>query len=298
MFLVFSARCLLRLSMALAVVFCGASSSLAEVSSPSCDAPLVYQQFAWPSPKNSVATIHWLAVNSQRLRVAPVLSDSLSPVRSFRKDPKQIALMNGGYFDPVNQQSVSWFKLSGQPWVSPADNLRLTENKGLKPYWSKILNRSEWRVLDCKGKPQYQIAQHLDPLPANCTLTSALGAGPQLLPTLTHEAEAFTAKNKAGRRIRDAIGLDRRNARSAVGLRLNRQPVLVLVEQEGENGGMSLPELASWLEEHGVVSALNLDGGSSSSLWLKEEGTLLGKRVKGQPVERAVLTGLSIEYTD
>jgi exopolysaccharide biosynthesis protein len=60
--------------------------------------------------------------------------------------------------------------------------------------------------------------------------------------------------------------------RTAVGLSKDRRGLLFLVADGRREGapGLTLPELAALLVEVGACTALNLDGGGSSALWLRD----------------------------
>jgi Phosphodiester glycosidase len=204
--------------------------------------------------------------------------------------------INGGFFDPSNGQTTSHITTATGQTLRPQDNRHLWDNPKLAPYLPAIANRSEFRTLACTTGITYQITAHDTGLPTGCSLVSALGAGPQLLPTATETLEAFIDA-KTGR---DAIGFNRPDARSAVGIRKDGAVLLVLVGQTVNDGvvhgGLSVPQVAQWLVAHEVVSALNLDGGSSSSLWSPTSGEVLGKfNRKGEAVRRPVLSVLQVE---
>ena len=60
--------------------------------------------------------------------------------------------------------------------------------------------------------------------------------------------------------------------RTAVGLSKDRRALLLVVADGRREGvpGLTLPELAALLVEVGACTALNLDGGGSSALWLRD----------------------------
>lgn len=60
--------------------------------------------------------------------------------------------------------------------------------------------------------------------------------------------------------------------RTAVGLSRDRRELLLVVVDGRRAGvpGLTLPELAALMVEAGACTALNLDGGGSSALWLRE----------------------------
>lgn len=222
--------------------------------------------------------------------VTPAIAPGLRSVSQFAEDTGAIAVLNGGFFDPNNQQTTSFVIKAGEVLADPARNARLSGNPELAPYLDAILNRSEFRRYDCAGDRRYDITPHSDPVPANCTLLDALGGGPQLLPELTDETEAFVAY-AGGQRIRDALGRDSRNARTAIGITASGDILWVVAAQASDlspQSGASFPELATLLQELGAHKALNLDGGSSSGMYY--EGTSYFGKFDGQaqPIERPV----------
>ncbi|MEM9978370.1 MAG: phosphodiester glycosidase family protein [Cyanobacteria bacterium P01_D01_bin.2] len=196
--------------------------------------------------------------------VEVAVSDRLKTVDAFAADTGSLAVLNGGFFDPNNGQTTSFITVDGFLVADPRDNQRLVDNPDLAPYIDQILNRSEFRRYDCADGINYDITVHSHPIPSGCRLHSALGAGPQLLPD-TSQLEGFTDYAN-GTLIRDAIGSQQRNARSAIGIKADGSLLWVMVAQVNPAGGMTLAELANVMVAAGAHSALNLDGGGSSSL--------------------------------
>ncbi len=221
--------------------------------------------------------------------IEPAIAKEVSPVSVFNRNA--IAVINAGFFDPANQKSTSHVTIDRKPVARPQDNDRLTQNPKLKPYLPQIFNRSEFRRYQCGSEFRYGITNHSDSVPKDCQLVDALGAGPQLLPTLTAKEEGFWDP-AAGR---DAIGYHQPNARSAIALTAAGEVLLVMVEQQRSGGGLSLPQLASVLKELGAVSALNLDGGTSSAL-VYDGKIFLGKRDEdGNAIGRSVKSVLVVK---
>jgi len=207
-----------------------------------------------------------------------------------------IALINAGFFDPANQQTTSHITTSGTPVADPRHNPRLMENPDLAPYLEQILNRSEFRRYTCDTGIRYGIATHSEHAPPGCQLEDAIGAGPRLLPTLELASEGFRTEIN-GEVIRDAIGSDRPNARSAIGITADGTIILAMAAQipNLQPSGMTLAELAATLAELGAIEALNLDGGSSSGL-LMQDSLYLGRLDEaGQPIERPVKSVLMVK---
>jgi hypothetical protein len=222
--------------------------------------------------------------------VVPAVTPETADLSTFAHQHNAIAVLNGGFFDPQNQQSTSYVTVQGQQVADPKQNERLINNPDLAPYMDRILNRSEFRRYQCDQNQRYDIALHSEPVPTRCELLDALGAGPQLLPELTSEQEGFTATDMSGTVIRDALGSSQPNARTAVGITQAGDVVWVMAAQKpGVNpSGLSLPELAEFMRTLGAEAALNLDGGSSSAL-LYEGITVHGKLdAEGNPVMRPV----------
>ncbi|MGB5631341.1 MAG: phosphodiester glycosidase family protein [Waterburya sp.] len=231
--------------------------------------------------------------------VSPEISGELEDIAQFIQQDT-VAAINGGYFDPVNQKTTSFIIQQSQIIADPRFNERLVDNPDLKQYLGKIFNRAEFRRYSCESKTQYDIQLHFAPIPPNCTLIESLGGGPGLLPNDSSIAEAFTAYRE-GEKIRDAIGRESLNARSAVGIMDNNDVVLVMVAQKPDqplNSGISLTELADVLSSLGAVKAMNLDGGSSAALYY--DGQEIYGRVdkEGNKIQRPIKSILSVVESD
>lgn len=243
------------------------------------------------------ADVHWVVVPIRAFEVVPAIADGLQPLPQFAAQPGTVAAINAGFFDPVNGLTTSYGVQNGQLIADPRQNDRLMQNPSLTSYLPKILNRSEFRRYRC-GQPSqqldhYAIALHAEAVPPGCTLQDAIGGGPRLLPEQTLEAEGF-ADPATGR---DALGSTQPNARSAVGILPTGDIVLVMAAQRPPApaaSGLSLEELAEFLRSLGVVDAMNLDGGSSASLYFAGN-TVFGRvDAQGNPLQRPVKSALRV----
>ena len=227
--------------------------------------------------------------------IKPLIADKLQPITEFAQD-SLVAAINGGYFDPINHKTTSFIVQDALIVADPRFNERLVDNPDLKPYLRKIFNRAEFRTYQCQSGTKYDIQPHSAPTPPNCTLISSLGGGPGLLPQDNSVAEGFTAYQN-GEKIRDAIGNDSLNARSAVAINKNQDVMLVMVAQKPAKplkSGISLPELREVLANLGAVKAMNLDGGSSASLYYQGE-TIYGRvDQEGNEIQRPIKSILSV----
>lgn len=140
---------------------------------------------------------------------------------------------------------------------------------------------------------KYAIAPRIEAVPSGCQLVDAIGGGPQLLPKFTAFEEGFVDPNSG----RDSIGVNQRNARSAIGITRDGSVVLVMAAQKSgspQNSGMSMQAMVSFMQRLGVEQALNLDGGSSAALVYQDQ-TFYGKLDKaGQPVSRAIKSAIIV----
>jgi hypothetical protein len=132
-------------------------------------------------------------------RLTLAVSSTLETVEQFaeREEARgfavtdRIATLNAGFFDPQNQKSTSFITLNGELVADPRENERLMGNPDLSSYLDRILNRTELRRYRCMQLERFALAKHLDPVPANCEIVDAIGAGPQLLPELTQQLDAI-----------------------------------------------------------------------------------------------------------
>ncbi|MEO0012806.1 MAG: hypothetical protein RLZZ535_1195, partial [Cyanobacteriota bacterium] len=253
-------------------------------------------QLNYQTIERSQYTIHTVTIphNSNYL-VSPVISGDLQPISDFAQD-QVVAAINGGYFDPVNHKTTSFIVKRSQIVADPRFNERLVDNPELKQYLRKIFNRAEFRRYSCAGSTQYDIQLHFAPIPNDCTLIESLGGGPGLLPQDTSVAEGFITYQK-GEKIRDAIANDSLNARSAVGITQEGDVILAMVAQRQDrplNSGISIHELGSVMFSLGAVKAMNLDGGSSASLYYN--GRAIYGRVDqaGKEIIRPIKSVLSV----
>jgi Phosphodiester glycosidase len=240
-------------------------------------------------------------------RPIPTISPTLETVEQFAQReearssryPQGVAILNAGFFDPVNQKSTSYITLNRELIADPRQNEQLMENPALLPYLDRILNRTEIRRYQCLQLERFDLARHLDPPPANCEIVDAIGGGPQLLPDLTLEQEGFF--DAQGEVIRDPLGSRQRNARTAVGLMPDGNMLWVMVAQKPDlpgDSGMTLAELADFTKTLGVEKAVNLDGGSSSSLYYDGKAFYGKVNEQGERVERSVKSVLLLKSED
>lgn len=284
-------------SLVLAVVLFSNVQNRAIKASDLAIEPPLQPEIAYKSYTLPQSVVHTLLIpKASRFSVKPVVSSTLELVENIAAKHKTIAAINGGFFDPVNQETTSIVIREGALIADPKLNQRFINNPKNAPYLDKMLNRNELRRYICGGNIRYDINLRNEPIPDSCSLVDALGGGPSLLPELNLVSEGF-ADVVNGKVIRDTLGSNRPNARTAVGITSDGSLLWVMVSQKPENpttSGMSLPELAKFIKSLGVEKAMNLDGGSSSSFYYKGQ-TFYGKvDSKGSWVKRPVKSVLLV----
>ncbi|MBD3883371.1 phosphodiester glycosidase family protein [Phormidium tenue FACHB-886] len=249
------------------------------------------------------AIVHTVLISAQsQYQVIPAVTPGIATLKDFAEPYQAIAVINGGFFDPANQQSTSYVMLQGRIAADPQQNDRLTNNPDLAPYLDKIFNRSEFRQYQCgqagSQTLRHDIALHKDAPPAGCQLVNALGAGPRLLPDLNLQSESFLETAADGSILRDPIDHNRLSPRSAIGITADGSVILVMAAQKPglpDGSGLTLQELANFMKSLGVQKALNLDGGGSASLYF-DGTTYYGKLDEaGNPIERPVKSVLLVK---
>lgn len=111
-------------------------------------------------------------------------------------------------------------------------------------------------------------------------VTEAVGGGPTLL--------------RDGRLVYQAQANEPRHPRTAIGFD-DRQVVALAIDgrRAGHSVGLTLPELAALMQEFGCREALNLDGGGSTTCWVR--GRVLNRPSDGS--ERSVSNALALLTT-
>ncbi|MEH2325111.1 MAG: phosphodiester glycosidase family protein [Nostoc sp.] len=267
-------------------------SSTPSIPTVASSPPKTIRYFERTLPQ-SIAHILLIPANSKFL-VTPALSQKVSTVKEFAQKHQAVAILNAGFFDPINQKTTSYVVIQRKLVADPKENDRLVNNPDLKSYLSQILNRAEFRRYSCGKTLRYDIVLHNASQPVGCQLVDAISAGPSLLPELTLAKEGFVDNATK----RDALGSNQPNARTAVGITRDGSIILVMVAQKPSaptNSGISLPALADFMKTLGADKAMNLDGGSSSSLYYNGK-TFYGKvDSEGNSIKRPVKSVLLVQ---
>ena len=209
--------------------------------------------------ENGLYVFHIPAAGKYVIR--PYISEKLVFNSDVYKKTGAELVINAGYFDPKNQQTSSFVTIDGVEVLNPETNKNLTENKNISSHMRQVLNRTEFRVMDCSGQTRYDIASHKARLPFRCELVHSIQAGPLLYPDLRLEAEYFVA-TKGTKVTRNSISAFEKCARTAIGIKDNDVFIIIATNKHP----LTLPELADVCRDLCLDKAMNFDGGGSTSV--------------------------------
>lgn len=171
-------------------------------------------------------------------------------------------VINAGYFDPKNQATTSYVIIDKEVVLDPKTNSSLMNNNTLYPHLDTILNRTEFRVLNCQGEIRYDITAHNAKTPFRCEIVHSIQAGPMIYPDLKLSREYFVTKDKNGNVTRDSITALKKCARTAIGIKDG--DIYIIIANIYHK--LTLPALYQICQNLGLEKAMNFDGGGSTSL--------------------------------
>jgi exopolysaccharide biosynthesis protein len=184
-------------------------------------------------------------------------------VSEFASRTGAVVAINGDYFD-LDLRPVGLAMGDGRVWAEAVETIRRQEVVGVGDRRVKIFQRAEplrapepWMTGAVSGWPM---------IVENCAPVAQLPG-----------SDHFTRAP---------------HPRTAVGLSADGGQLLLVVADGRREGvpGLTLPELAQLLARLGACSAVNLDGGGSSAMWVRD-------RIVNQPsdlVERPVANHLAV----
>jgi hypothetical protein len=250
---------------------------------------------------------HLLVVNykSGKWTLRPFVNDGTAAVSETGEKFGAGAAVNGGYFNLSDGVSTSYVTIDAKEVANPKTNEALIKNPKLANFLETIFNRSEIRFLeDKKHQTAIDIAPHNASLPEGTRLVNSLQAGPQLLPKLTDKEEAFVRTEPDGKEV-DAVSALKPAARTAFGITDDGNALLLCISGPGQDEGspgLTLKALADLMASLGCTKAINLDGGTSTSMYVRIRPTALdqptappqGKSVVNKTPETKVKSALLV----
>lgn len=200
-------------------------------------------------------------------RLKCIAVDDLMTNSEVHQKSEAVLTVNGGFFDPQNKKTVSFVTTDGQTSADPLFNENLFADAILRKNLDKILNRSEFRILECFSGYKFEIAQHKSPVDFECQLMNSIQAGPLVYPKLQLEEEFFILKDTEGNIIRESAFVLHKCARTIIGLKNKEIHIIIFTDKHPA----TLEEVSKYCEQLELDRAMALDGGSSTSLNYKNE---------------------------
>ncbi len=192
--------------------------------------------------------ISFIEFKNNGKRATPMIAASpkeLIKVADFAMERGALAGINGTFFDVKNGGSVDFIKVDGRT----ISETRLEQN-GKRARHQKaaiLIDQDRLSLAKWDGSDVWESL-----LPAANVMLSG--------PLLTYEQREEVLDSAAFNSLR--------HPRSAIGILSNGKVILLTVDGRHENSaGMSLFELRKLMQWLGCVSAINLDGGGSTTLW-------------------------------
>ncbi|WAC41810.1 phosphodiester glycosidase family protein [Pedobacter sp. SL55] len=169
---------------------------------------------------------------------------------AFAKKHKAIAAVNGTFFDIKNGGSVDFVKVNDT--IINQNRQEKNNKRALHQQAAVVINDYLLAIKKWDGTDKWE---------NNLSDKNIMLSGPLLL--LDNQKEKL-----------DSVTFNKlRHPRTAIGVKPNGSVLLLTVDgRQGNSAGMSLFELAKIMQWLGCTSAINLDGGGSTTLWAKDYG--------------------------
>lgn len=208
-----------------------------------------YAYFTDLFSSNQSVTVFEIDLTSDKLSLAiPHVTSGFIKTSDAAWSVGALAAINGSYFDTSNGGSTTFLKKDGTV---------ITETRGGFTWYRENAGFG----LDEDGNPV--IIQKPSAGWSSTSHPTMLASGPMLVmdgEVIEQVDQAFTQN---------------RHPRTAIGFTDDNKLIAVVVDGRfSEAHGMSTPELAELMAELGCTSAMNLDGGGSSTAWVKTKGVV------------------------
>lgn len=215
---------------------------------------------------------------SVKKRIKFVTSEDLITNREAHIKGKAVLTVNAGFFDPKNGQTTSYVVTDRMTSADPMFNKALTSNPFFRKNMNMILNRSEFRVMQCGNKFEYAIVSHKSEVPFECQLVTSAQGGPLILPELRMEEEGFVVKNEAGEVVRETASVLHKTSRTIIGLKGTDECHILIITDDNP---MDLYEVQKLCKELKLDRAMAFDGGSSTSMNYKNKYEVISLKGDG-----------------
>lgn len=169
---------------------------------------------------------------------------------TFGEEHQAVAAINGTFFDVANGGSVDFIKIDG-----------IVTNQNVLTKQGKRARHQEAAIVIDNGFINLKTWDQAPNWENTLAEKDVMVSGPMLFLNGLNQELDTTSFTRA------------RHPRTAIGLKANGNVILLTVDGRQENSaGMSLPELCKTMRWLGCTSAINLDGGGSTTLWVAGYG--------------------------
>lgn len=200
---------------------------------------LANEQISFIEVKNSRRAPHF-AIGAE--------AKELKATQDFGKANNAIAAINGTFFDIKNGGSVDFVKVNGQ--IINTTRLEKGNKRARHQQAAIVIENGKLSLKKWDGSANWE---------DSLTEKDVMLSGPLLVFNQVVESLDTAAFNRL------------RHPRSAIGIKPDGKVILLTVDGRHENSaGMSLFELTKVMRWLGCTSAINLDGGGSTTLWLAD----------------------------
>jgi len=214
-------------------------------------APGLHWQYAHPEFQSGKQSINVLKINTRKRELAlAFVTDTLLRTSELAQQNDALAAVNAGFFKiRKGKGSATYLRVDNET----IDNLPTQEHDLLRGAL----------IIDEHGRLQIEYAEASLRYNENPATPTVLVTGPVLM--LNGEAEPLQDK---------AFNNNRHPRTCACIVRKNKVLLVTLDGRNAEAAGMSLHELTDLLETLNCKSAINLDGGGSTTMWLRASGVV------------------------
>lgn len=231
-------------------------------------AAMAFCNFNEPIQINYENGIYHIILDGKKLekKIKFVSSEKLITNKEAHLSSGSELTINAGFFDPKNQKTISYIVTDRNTAADPLFNENLMNSPILRQNIDKIINRTEFRIVECENKIHYEIVPHKTPVDFACTILTSAQGGPMIIPELNLEEEFFILKNCEGKIIRESASVLEKTARTIIGLKKENNEekihILIITNKNPKN----IYEVKDLCQKLGLDKAMAFDGGSSTSL--------------------------------
>lgn len=258
----------------LLILFAGYLVSGQQSQHPDQDNTIKFRQIKTDSLFDSKQIISLLMIEKSYDRLYRIefgYTDSLKTTSLFATGENAVAAINGSFFDMDHGGGVAYFERNDSVISRTRDpNIKWGVPDGLLTGAVILSDRNEIVIQPVQTEEFYEMSTKE---------AAVMVSGPLLI----HNSERV--------KLPDLSFVHRRHPRTCL-CNTKESLVFITIDGRSENAaGMNLHEVQEYLETLGCIDAINLDGGGSTTLWIRDKGIVNfpSDRSGERPVANAIL---------